>query len=122
MLVPLELKSIAAGSTHPSFSDIHLILPKFINRRIGLKTEADYILNVAIHTTEEFFVTHDLAQIRPLADQAISSRPARPMPPPGTLLLYDQRLDSASPSTSSASFTHFQRKDSVVELERVMSG
>jgi hypothetical protein len=122
LLMPDLCRSVPAGSTHPSFSDIHLILPRFINRRIGLKTEADYILDVTIHAIELFFDTHDLDDVRPLAEQRINARPGRPLPRPGTVLLYDSREDYLSPSTSTASFKRFASNDTQVQLERVMSG
>lgn len=43
-----------AGSTHPSFSDVHLILPAFINRRTGLKVRAETVFDVAIPAIELF--------------------------------------------------------------------
>lgn len=43
-----------AGSTHPSFSDVHLILPAFINRRTGLKAHAETVFDVAIPAVEAF--------------------------------------------------------------------
>lgn len=42
------------GSTHPSFSDIHLILPTTVNRRIGLTTDPVRILDLTVRGTVEF--------------------------------------------------------------------
>lgn len=43
-----------AGSTHPSFSDIHLILPNGINRLIGLEADPRRVLDLTVRGTVEF--------------------------------------------------------------------
>lgn len=43
-----------AGSTHPSFSDVFLIVPGFINRRTGLKVAADEMLDLTVGITIAF--------------------------------------------------------------------
>lgn len=74
----LILRGAIAGSTHPSFSDIFLLLPSalfskrlssslnlllsltlffhadFINRRLGLTTEPEKVLELTVNTTIEF--------------------------------------------------------------------
>ncbi|KAF8325632.1 platelet-activating factor acetylhydrolase, isoform II-domain-containing protein [Cantharellus anzutake] len=43
-----------AGSTHPSFSDVFLIVPGIINRMIGLSTESPRVLSLAVNATAAF--------------------------------------------------------------------
>lgn len=47
-----------AGSTHPSFSDVFLIVPGFINRRTGLKVDADEMLDKTMEITMAFLTGH----------------------------------------------------------------
>ncbi|KAJ7731777.1 platelet-activating factor acetylhydrolase [Mycena metata] len=47
------LKSLA-GTTHPSFSDVFLILPSWINRLAGLRTSPEYVRDVAVTCIREF--------------------------------------------------------------------
>ncbi|KAJ6456663.1 platelet-activating factor acetylhydrolase [Mycena sanguinolenta] len=43
-----------AGTTHPSFSDVFLILPNWINRLAGLRTQPEYLCDVAVACIREF--------------------------------------------------------------------
>ncbi|KAJ7660512.1 platelet-activating factor acetylhydrolase [Mycena rosella] len=43
-----------AGTTHPSFSDVFLILPNWINRLAGLRTPPEYVCDVAVACIREF--------------------------------------------------------------------
>lgn len=60
-----------AGSTHPSFSDVHLILPAFINRRTGLKVHAATIFDVCIPAVEAF-LDHRYDELKEMAAQDLS--------------------------------------------------
>lgn len=42
------------GSTHPSFSDVFLILPPYINRLTGLRADADKVIEMMIHTVDRY--------------------------------------------------------------------
>lgn len=42
------------GATHPSFSDVFLILPNAINKMTGLKCSASSVINRAVRATEQF--------------------------------------------------------------------
>ncbi|KAH8102144.1 platelet-activating factor acetylhydrolase, isoform II-domain-containing protein [Cristinia sonorae] len=42
------------GSTHPSFSDVFLILPPYINRLTGLRAEADKVIEMMIGLVDKF--------------------------------------------------------------------
>ncbi|KAF8146077.1 platelet-activating factor acetylhydrolase [Mycena galopus ATCC 62051] len=43
-----------AGTTHPSFSDVFLILPNWVNRLAGLRTLPEYVCDVAVACIREF--------------------------------------------------------------------
>ncbi|KAH8818833.1 alpha/beta-hydrolase [Flagelloscypha sp. PMI_526] len=43
-----------AGSTHPSFSDVFLFLPRFIGKMAGLKCSAELVLEVTVDATLYF--------------------------------------------------------------------
>ena len=45
-----------AGSTHPSFSDVFVIVPGFINRRTGLKVDAEEMLDTTMDVRQ--FLQH----------------------------------------------------------------
>lgn len=42
------------GATHPSFSDVFLILPEYINKLTGLRVQASKVLELAVGATEDF--------------------------------------------------------------------
>lgn len=42
------------GATHPSFSDVFLILPAYIARMTGLKADADVVISQTVHATHDF--------------------------------------------------------------------
>ncbi|TFK45802.1 alpha/beta-hydrolase [Heliocybe sulcata] len=42
------------GATHPSFSDVFLILPEYINKMTGLRVRADKVLELAVDATTDF--------------------------------------------------------------------
>lgn len=44
----------AAGATHPSFSDVFLILPRRINELTGLKVSAERVIELALGAVEDF--------------------------------------------------------------------
>ncbi|KAJ3492207.1 hypothetical protein NLI96_g149 [Meripilus lineatus] len=44
------------GSTHPSFSDVFLILPDYLNRLTGLRIDADKVIDMSVHVVERFLL------------------------------------------------------------------
>jgi platelet-activating factor acetylhydrolase len=46
--------NFTVGSTHPSFSDVFLILPTYINRLTGLKTTPERVIDLCTKTVQEF--------------------------------------------------------------------
>ncbi|KZT29794.1 alpha/beta-hydrolase, partial [Neolentinus lepideus HHB14362 ss-1] len=42
------------GATHPSFSDVFLILPEYINKMTGLRVQAERVLELAVDATTDF--------------------------------------------------------------------
>ncbi|EIN06804.1 hypothetical protein PUNSTDRAFT_54174 [Punctularia strigosozonata HHB-11173 SS5] len=53
----LQVFSIG-GATHPSFSDVFLILPDYINRLTGLKVSADKVIQRTVGAVEDFLGLH----------------------------------------------------------------
>lgn len=47
---------MTAGSTHPSFSDVFLILPDYLNRLTGLRIDADKVIDMSVHVVERFLL------------------------------------------------------------------
>jgi platelet-activating factor acetylhydrolase len=45
---------LQAGSTHPSFSDVFLILPTNINKLTGLRAKPEAILSTCVETVMRF--------------------------------------------------------------------
>lgn len=45
---------LAAGATHPSFSDVFLILPEYINKLTGLRIAAPRVLALAVGAAADF--------------------------------------------------------------------
>lgn len=43
-----------AGSTHPSFSDVFIILPEYVNKLTGLRADAASIISLAVRATADF--------------------------------------------------------------------
>jgi len=43
-----------AGATHPSFSDVFLILPSYINRLTGLKTQPERVISISVAVVVTF--------------------------------------------------------------------
>ena len=52
-----------AGSTHPAFSDVFLILPTYINQKTGLKIAAADVLRLTVHAVT-LFLRGDLESVR----------------------------------------------------------
>lgn len=46
--------NVTAGSTHPSFSDVFLIIPSFINRLIGLRTPPNRVFTHSLRAVLQF--------------------------------------------------------------------
>jgi len=42
------------GATHPSFSDVFLILPSYLNRRTGLRVESDKVISLCVRAVTQF--------------------------------------------------------------------
>ncbi|KAK7683715.1 hypothetical protein QCA50_013091 [Cerrena zonata] len=42
------------GTTHPSFSDVFLILPDYINSLTGLRLDADRVIHIVVHLVDHF--------------------------------------------------------------------
>ncbi|CAL1710013.1 unnamed protein product [Somion occarium] len=42
------------GATHPSFSDVFLILPDYINSLTGLRLDADRVISILVHLVDHF--------------------------------------------------------------------
>lgn len=54
-LPPLTLRvPLVAGATHPSFSDVFLILPRRINELTGLKVSAERVIELALGAVADF--------------------------------------------------------------------
>lgn len=49
-----SLHDCTAGSTHPSFSDVFLILPKLIDRLTGLHADSEQIMTMTVGAVEDF--------------------------------------------------------------------
>lgn len=60
-----------AGSTHPSFSDVFLILPDYLNRLTGLRIDADKVIDMSIHVVERFLLDR-VQEITNKAERAAS--------------------------------------------------
>lgn len=45
---------VTAGATHPSFSDVFLIIPSFINRIIGLRTPPNRVFTHSLRAVLQF--------------------------------------------------------------------
>ncbi|KAH7909875.1 platelet-activating factor acetylhydrolase [Hygrophoropsis aurantiaca] len=54
--VPSRHVFLIPGSTHPSFSDVFLILPDFINRFTGLAVDPLAVINLSVEAVNEFLV------------------------------------------------------------------
>ncbi|KIM76004.1 hypothetical protein PILCRDRAFT_826858 [Piloderma croceum F 1598] len=42
------------GATHPSFSDVFLILPSYLNRRTGLRIDSDKVISLCVRAATQF--------------------------------------------------------------------
>jgi platelet-activating factor acetylhydrolase len=42
------------GATHPSFSDVFLILPEYVNKMTGLRIAAARVIELAVRATADF--------------------------------------------------------------------
>ncbi|KAI0075517.1 hypothetical protein K474DRAFT_1708946 [Panus rudis PR-1116 ss-1] len=51
------------GTTHPSFSDVFLILPDYVNSLTGLKLDADKVLSLAVQAVDTFLDGRPITQI-----------------------------------------------------------
>ncbi|KAI6045280.1 platelet-activating factor acetylhydrolase [Pisolithus marmoratus] len=45
---------VIPGSTHPSFSDVFLILPDYVNKMMGLAIDPLYVINATVDKTKQF--------------------------------------------------------------------
>lgn len=44
----------SAGATHPSFSDVFLILPPFVNRLTGLRVDSGRVVQLCVRSSAQF--------------------------------------------------------------------
>ncbi|KAG6331534.1 hypothetical protein ID866_7554, partial [Astraeus odoratus] len=51
---------VIPGSSHPSFSDVCLILPDCINKMLGLTNDPVHIINVTVDTTRRFLERREM--------------------------------------------------------------
>ncbi|KAI6094214.1 platelet-activating factor acetylhydrolase [Pisolithus thermaeus] len=69
--VPRHEVHVIPGSSHPSFSDVFLILPDYVNRMMGLAIDPVYVINDTVDKTVRFLenggghVTSSQAMRRP---------------------------------------------------------
>jgi platelet-activating factor acetylhydrolase len=42
------------GATHPSFSDVFLILPTYVNRWTGLRVQSDKVISLCVRAVTQF--------------------------------------------------------------------
>ncbi|KAG8857646.1 hypothetical protein FRB96_005664 [Tulasnella sp. 330] len=85
-----------AGSTHPSFSDIHLILPNVINRLMGLGCSPELVVDKTIQTTTAFLTGNIQSSQKAAMLFKGKTKPNRPIGPPGTFYWHrDAEFDSA---------------------------
>ncbi|KAI5478521.1 hypothetical protein MNV49_005050 [Pseudohyphozyma bogoriensis] len=75
------------GGTHPSFSDIHLILPGLINRQMGLAGEPETVLDLTVNTVVNFLKGKSEAA-KSMAVKVEGGTPKRPIGEPGKLQWY----------------------------------
>ncbi|KAI6158244.1 platelet-activating factor acetylhydrolase [Pisolithus tinctorius] len=52
--VPQHKVHVIPGSSHPSFTDVFLILPDYVNRMMGLAIDPVYVINVTVGKTKQF--------------------------------------------------------------------
>lgn len=52
--VPQHEVHVIPGSSHPSFTDVFLILPDYVNRMMGLAIDPVYVINVTVGKTKQF--------------------------------------------------------------------
>ncbi|KAI5992867.1 hypothetical protein EDC04DRAFT_1287482 [Pisolithus marmoratus] len=52
--VPRHEVHVIPGSTHPSFSDVFLILPDYVNKMMGLAIDPLYVINATVDKTKQF--------------------------------------------------------------------
>jgi platelet-activating factor acetylhydrolase len=50
----MTLHPFTAGATHPSFSDVFLILPEYVNKLTGLRVSAARVLELTVNATYDF--------------------------------------------------------------------
>jgi platelet-activating factor acetylhydrolase len=96
------------GATHPSFSDVFLILPEYVNKLTGLGVRAERVLQLIVDATLDFiagdtekivsrateYVPSALGETLPVRDMQGSgeqtvgevAKPARPLGLPGELI------------------------------------
>ncbi|KAJ7461303.1 platelet-activating factor acetylhydrolase [Mycena galericulata] len=83
-----------AGSTHPSFSDVFLILPSFVNRLAGLRTTPEYVVDVTVSCVLDFArgdeagVRRRASAKRQGADADAGEEAAGKLGEPGTVMLH----------------------------------
>jgi platelet-activating factor acetylhydrolase len=66
------------GSTHPSFSDVFLILPEYINKLTGLRVDASVVVDLAVKASADFLA----GNIEAIKARAV---PYKPTPARGEL-------------------------------------
>ncbi|KAL8276711.1 hypothetical protein RQP46_010890 [Phenoliferia psychrophenolica] len=79
------------GGRHPSFSDIHLILPGFINGCMGLHGSPESILELSVKTTIAF-LRGEAGSLKNRAEQTEGEQ-VRPIGVPGRLQFYASSVD-----------------------------
>jgi platelet-activating factor acetylhydrolase len=103
------------GATHPSFSDVFLILPEYINKLTGLRVDSHVVVDAAVQTSADFLAGRlDAIKSRAVVynphpktelqvgeghngeEVAKAVRPVRPVGKPGQLIWHIFKDDSAS--------------------------
>lgn len=86
-----------AGGTHPSFSDVHLILPKFVNTLMGLRGTPERILECQLHASLEFIQARG-NELEGRCDlfrgHEKGHKLTRPIGIPGRMMSYEIRRDT----------------------------
>ncbi|KAG8998140.1 hypothetical protein FRB93_013822 [Tulasnella sp. JGI-2019a] len=85
-----------AGATHPSFSDIHLILPNLVNRLMGLGCSPGLVVDKTIQTSMAFLTGNVQAAQKTATLFKGKAKPNQPIGPPGTFYWHrDAQFDFA---------------------------
>ncbi|KAK4705490.1 platelet-activating factor acetylhydrolase, partial [Phenoliferia sp. Uapishka_3] len=119
------------GGSHPSFSDIHLILPGFINKRMGLRGTPECVLELVVKTSVAF-LNGKADDVKRRAEKTEGAQ-IRPIGVPGRIQYYDRREGTETggstvdlggmlregPTDSTAELGRLFREGDSVELESV---